>query len=106
MIKVLCLEGHPGPVWAWGLGAGSREETVAVSGRADADLARVVQWRMSREISEEALPGWLGGTRVKDGLELPKRLFSDTEDKALGPGPQFSIKLLASPVLISITTSF
>lgn len=66
----------------------------------------VIPRRMSREISEEALPGWLVGRRVKDGLELPKSLFSDSEDKALGPGPQFSIKLLASPVLISITTSF
>lgn len=63
----------------------------------------LVPRRMSREISEEALPGWLVDTRVMDAPELPISLLSGTEDKALGPSCQFATKLLDSPGLISIT---
>lgn len=48
---------------------------------------------MSREISVEALPGWLVGKRVKDALELQISLLSSTEDRA----PQFATKLWVSP---------
>lgn len=41
--------------------------------------------RMFRGTFEETLPDWLVGKRVKDVPELPKSLFSDNEDKALGP---------------------